>query len=155
METDCNFRDAQKAQVPPWVIQTMKARRLESLREIRGVLKRLLKLYEETQCRWTDDCDAIALGKLIRGLKAARLYPLPKVLELTRSISDLLTTLRSVKLPEECDKYRKGSKKRYVYDEVDEPEPVHMSEDLQQSLTSIENRIEGLNLDRMVPKKCS
>lgn len=119
----------------------MQACRQGLLSAILSTYSKLVGLYEDPGrvCQQTVDCDPLALEKLIRRLKSARLYPLPKPATLTISVKHLLSTLRAIELTSLCKSSRKKTC-RYTSSSEAEDEhspPCHSDEEPQNAPSQI------------------
>jgi hypothetical protein len=88
-------------------------------------------------CHQHTACDALALGKLIKGLKRTGLYPVPEVSSLRRSIKDLFSAVWAIELSPLCMEFTKNARKGYRSFDDDEV-TYHLDEELRDSLSSIE-----------------
>ena len=172
-ETSCDLEDPNGV-VPFWVIGKrlsvrddvsmllryageVQSRRQGLLTEFVGLLAELLETYQGSRpiCPQDTNCDALLFGKLARGLKSAELYPVPEVSSLHRSIKDLFSTVQEIDLGPLCENYKKNNyKSRFSSSNefTGSCETCHLSEKLQSSLSSIENRVVGLDINERSKK---
>ena len=127
----------------------MQSSRQDVLTQFLLTLSTLLELYQgpHRQCHQHPDCDALALGKLEQSLKSAGLLPVPEPLSLTSSIQELFSTIRAINLPTLCGKSAKKPRRIHSFSDNEEPSTAcHLDEKLQDSLSSIEGSLHGLNI---------
>lgn len=86
------------------IIDKIGAGRSAVMRMFFDDLNGLLDTYQggARQCLRNENCDAMALGSLIRGLVSANLYPLPDPSSIRISINELLSTMGNMKLTSLC-----------------------------------------------------
>ncbi|OAL26300.1 hypothetical protein AYO20_10177 [Fonsecaea nubica] len=144
-ETSCGLEDEDGC-VPYWIISEIQSRRQAILSEVLDTLSKLLDRFcsSQRQCYQDDNCDPLALGKLIRGLRTFELYPIREPSEIKTSIQDLFSAIRSIDLSPFCAVFSKKDKRTRGRDE--DHVCVHMDKDLTASLLGIEERISGLEL---------
>ncbi|KAK5094382.1 hypothetical protein LTS08_008601 [Lithohypha guttulata] len=152
LETDCSFPSRQEAQLPYWILETMQARRRSVLSKILSTLSKLVEMYEgpRRMCHQVVDCDALALGKLIRGLKSARLYPIPELATLTTSPKDLMKSIRDIELAPLCNSSRKKGYKHsgFLQDDDERLSVLHLDQELRDLLIRTEAQVQGLELHK-------
>lgn len=164
-ETNCGLEDPDDL-VPYWIIgkssvlrneknpcsnhtDEIQSNRRKILTKFLETLSRLLELYgsSDRQCHQNSDCDALALGKLIQGLKSAGLYPLPEPSTLDRSIQDLFLRVRAMDLTAICGKYIKKIQRDWGFS--NDKKSYHLEEAIGHSLSGIEDSFRGLNIDEI------
>ena len=133
----------------------IQSRRRDILAEILSTLSKLLDLYHGSHrlCRKNPDCDALALGKLMKGLKDTGLYPIPEPSSIRDSIDALFVTIRSIELSSLCSNLRKKSQYGHplidrveTYDYYSDEVVYHLDEELRDSLLTIEGKVGGMEL---------
>jgi len=98
-------------------------------------------------CYRDTNCDPLALGKLIRGLKMIGLYPVPESFATKSSVKAIFTDIRSIELVPLCEEYyRKAGRKVQLWDQYDGEAKVHMDKELETSLSRIQDQLYGLEL---------
>ncbi|KIW82819.1 hypothetical protein Z517_02062 [Fonsecaea pedrosoi CBS 271.37] len=149
LETDNGLEDPD-VPVPFWIIAEIRSYRREILTEFLSILSSLIDRYEGPRClcRRDKDCDALLLGKLIKGLKNIGLYPVPDALLLNRSIKSLFAAVRDMELSPLCKELTKKERKGYssLDDEESFRRTYHLKEELHNSISSLEKKFRGLQL---------
>lgn len=165
-ETNCGLEDPD-ALVPYWITgkrsplrnnkdicsnhtDEIQSYRQNILTEFLLTLSRLLELYGSShrQCHQDPDCDALALGKLIQGLKNAGLYPVPEPSTLKRPIQELFSTVRAIDLSALCEKSTKKVRRRFSLSEDEKSfQTCHLYEAMRASLSVIEDGFQGLKIN--------
>ena len=110
-------------------------------------LSGLLELYGSSGRLYDQnpECDALVLGKFIRGLTNAGLYPIPEPSSLNSLMQELFLTVREMDLSPLC---RKSTRSYYSFSDDGEPfQRYHLDQGLKSSLSSIEVSIEGLSIN--------
>ena len=112
-------------------------------------LSTLLDLYQNAQrpCPQRSDCDATALGKFIQGLTTAGLFPVPDPSSLDRSIEKLFSTVRAIKLSPLCGVSTRRLRMYPFAGYEGSSQACHLDELLQDSLLSIEDSLQGMNIN--------
>lgn len=132
------------------IITKIQACREAVLGEIISTLSKMIKSYEgpEKVCGRNPNCDALALGLLLRGLSTGGLQPLPDPVLFSGSVHELLLTLRGVKLAYRCDRSNLTvSKKPKGWDVEDysyELSDRHIEDKMISELSKIEAKVQGL-----------
>jgi hypothetical protein len=101
-------------------------------------LRDLLNSYmsDHQQCSCSQNCDAMVLGSLMKGLNARGLFPLPEADALAMSIKDLFSQLRTMNLASLC--------------QADRMLAMRINRDInrrfESTLTKLESQVSGLRL---------
>ncbi|EMC97236.1 hypothetical protein BAUCODRAFT_51931, partial [Baudoinia panamericana UAMH 10762] len=148
LETDCGLEN-DGAPIPYWITSDIQSRREDIFMKVFSMLSDMLDRYDgsEQLCCHDRNCDPLALGKLMRGLKRNRLYPIPEPSTMEMSIEKLLSTVRSIDLSSYCGNHsRKAGRRFHTWDEGQIEGSPHMDEEIKNSLSRIQGQIHGLEL---------
>jgi hypothetical protein len=131
VETKCGLEDPD-GRVPVWIIGKFASSKMvrmhceffrrntisptaSSEQLATDTLSELLQVYMGSfQICPNEDCDALALGKFIRALSTAQLYPIPDSSSLDRPIADLFAVAEMIQLSLGCQKiFQEGQKEPF------------------------------------------
>jgi hypothetical protein len=137
-------------------LDSIKAKREEALFESYALIEQTLKRYQKSEvlCPRTDkayyrlSCDAMLLGALLKSAATKKIYPVPHAPYGEVSFNELVEKLKSLHVEALCD----GIARCQINGAY--PKQGHgLMEAIRQKITSLEQRLSGLDIEEFKEKK--